>query len=701
LELAASIKIDSSQNSIQSLTASTEVISKPNPRKCLSSTDRTVLDYKYRPDVDGLRAVAVSVVLLFHAGLGFSGGFIGVDVFFVISGFLITGLILKEQGLGTFSLANFWVRRIRRILPAATTLVISVLIAGYFLLLPNDYEDLGKATIAQQLMLSNFYFWKNTGYFDGAAEVKPLLHTWSLAVEEQFYLGYPLLLMFLHPFGRRFTIMVLSCLAIGSLAISQYGVNHYPSASFFLLPTRAWELLMGGLVCFMPQSYRAKPWFLEGASWISISAILACAWCYSSKTPFPGISALVPCTAAAVLIHVNSMAPSTTAVLLASKPMIFLGLISYSLYLWHWPIFAFWRTWFGEPEYTASLVLLSISVVAAVASWRFIETPFRRPKRSFQNSLYYKTAMLSSIVVIAVAAFIFTKGGLIGRYSASDMLLFENALPQVPRCSLEKAERGDFPRIGANDANSPKVLVWGDSHLQSLANVIGDSLANANINAAYAAHEGFPPLLEVWCVGRPRDQILRWNRAVMQFIQTQRVSEVVLVARWTIYMEGRANGDKSMLVVDSESEARRENFAEEAMARSLDRTVKALQELGVRVWVVRQVPEQEGDPAKSILKGRILKAKEVSGTSLAWNVEHHRKANQIINQMAKSRVRLLDTWHYCFDEKENSIIFDGVRTLYKDDNHLSSHGAQYLLSKLFAEFTSEVSDSLQEAMPNP
>jgi peptidoglycan/LPS O-acetylase OafA/YrhL len=203
-----------------------------------------MIEFKYRPDIDGLRAVAVSMVLLFHAGLGFPGGYVGVDVFFVISGFLITGLILKEQKAGTFTLANFWMRRIRRIIPAATVMVATVLIAGFFLLLPTDYVELGQSSIAQQLMLSNVYFWRSTGYFSGFAELKPLLHTWSLAVEEQFYIGYPFLIIILSRFRRRNIALFIALLTAVSFATSQYGVEHYPNATYYLLPTRAWELLI-------------------------------------------------------------------------------------------------------------------------------------------------------------------------------------------------------------------------------------------------------------------------------------------------------------------------------------------------------------------------------------------------------------------------------------------------------------------------
>ena len=189
-------------------------------------------------------------------------------------------------------------------------------------------------------------FWQNTGYFDGPADLKPLLHTWSLAVEEQFYLGYPLLLILLKRVGRGTTPIVLALLALGSLVLSQYGVNHHPSATFFLLPTRAWELLIGGLICFMPKPTRITPWILNLLSWLSLAAIFAAGWIFTPATPFPGFSALAPCGATAVIIYANSQKPTYPAAILSWRPVVLVGLLSYSLYLWHWPILALWKYWF-------------------------------------------------------------------------------------------------------------------------------------------------------------------------------------------------------------------------------------------------------------------------------------------------------------------------------------------------------------------
>ena len=185
-----------------------------------------MFEFKYRPDVDGLRAIAVVLVMLFHAGLGFPGGFIGVDVFFVISGFLITGLILKEQRSESFRLSHFWIRRIRRIIPASTFVVMTTLVAGFFVLLPSDYQGLAKSAIAQQSLLSNIYFWRHTGYFAGNAELMPLLHTWSLAVEEQFYIGYPFLLLFLSRFSRRIMVASIVVLTGFSVRRQRMGSTH-------------------------------------------------------------------------------------------------------------------------------------------------------------------------------------------------------------------------------------------------------------------------------------------------------------------------------------------------------------------------------------------------------------------------------------------------------------------------------------------
>jgi peptidoglycan/LPS O-acetylase OafA/YrhL len=261
----------------------------------------------YRPEIDGLRAIAILTVVFYHVGLGCPGGYIGVDVFFVISGYLISSLILREMREGTFSLAGFWERRVRRIFPALAACVMATLVAGWFLLLPEDLENLGKSTVAQTLLAANIYFWRTTNYFASANEAKPLLHTWSLAVEEQFYLLFPLLLLacFRFPALRRpRTLVILILLGlVGSLSVAVWGVKHQPYATFFLLPTRAWELLCGVLVAALPVSAIPTSRLVrESASWLGLAAILLPVWLYGETTPFPGLAALPPCLGTALFI---------------------------------------------------------------------------------------------------------------------------------------------------------------------------------------------------------------------------------------------------------------------------------------------------------------------------------------------------------------------------------------------------------------
>ena len=231
-------------------------------------------ELRYRPDVDGLRAVAVVLVLLFHANLGWAGGFVGVDVFFVISGFLITGVIRKQQHAGTFTMRNFWVRRIRRIIPASILMVGGTLIIGSVVLFRSDFRELVYSAVAQLVMLANVFFWQQTGYFAGSAELKPLMHMWSLAVEEQFYLGYPFLLVLLNRTSNKTAGRVLASIAILSFALSVWGVHHYPRATFFLLPARAWEMLLGGLIWFVPPPKKLTQWKSEALSWFALAGIL-------------------------------------------------------------------------------------------------------------------------------------------------------------------------------------------------------------------------------------------------------------------------------------------------------------------------------------------------------------------------------------------------------------------------------------------
>lgn len=632
----------------------------------------SMIDFRYRPDVDGLRAVAVILVLLFHADLGFSGGFIGVDVFFVLSGFLITGLILKEQEAEKFKLANFWIRRIRRIIPAATVLVIAVLVAGFFVLLPGDYADLGKSAIAQQLMLSNVYFWQNTGYFDGPAELKPLLHTWSLAVEEQFYLGYPFLLVLLHLLGRRAMVTMLAALAIVSLVVSQYGVIHYPSATFFLLPTRAWELLIGGLIWFIPKQRLSKPWLSSSVSWLSLAAILVAGWFYNSTTPFPGLTALVPCIATAAFVYFNSNRLSFPAAALATKPVVFVGLISYSLYLWHWPILVFLRyLQDGEPSLPMRLGALLASLSLAYLSWRFVETPFRKLTllRSGRSVAFF--AALCSLGVVLIGTAIYRSDGVPYRYPREVVAILSTMRERGPRHDVPENDvtANKLPHFGALSEN-PKILIWGDSHAMCMAPALDAICLKRHIGGVFATHNGTLPLIG-FSNSRDWSAPRSFNDSVLKYIIKKDIRIVVLAGYWS-------------------RDADRKEFSQ-----CYRDTIEQLLKAGCFVVVVQDNPQQKLTPTKAI--ARYMKL-ERDLSELGISLEDHRQcqaaANVILNSLKHENLCVINPAPFLTDDNGRCRIVMGDVSLYYDNNHLSVAGANRLIP-MFEQVLEQYEESLR------
>src|SRR5882724_53425 len=340
-------------------------------------------NFRYRPEIDGLRAVAVLSVVLYHAGFGCSGGYIGVDVFFVVSGFLITSLIWSDLEKGRFTFANFWERRARRIVPALVVVTLVTLVIGAVLLLPADLKNLGRASASQAVFTANIHYWLDSGYFAGESAEKPLLHTWSLAVEEQFYLIVPFIMWLTYRTkvlrGRAAVISILLTGFIISLALSIYGIHdfRFPSATFYLLPTRAWELLTGAIVAFLP----ALPGLLgrrvtrELLSLSGLALILYPVLFYTAETPFPGLAALPPCLGTALLIlangRIDSKAPTVIGRILSIRAVVFIGLISYSLYLWHWPLLAFSRYRAYAPLTVGNrIAIVAVGFALAVLSWK-------------------------------------------------------------------------------------------------------------------------------------------------------------------------------------------------------------------------------------------------------------------------------------------------------------------------------------------
>jgi peptidoglycan/LPS O-acetylase OafA/YrhL len=352
---------------------------------------------RYRPEVDGLRALAVLPVIFFHAGFDlFSGGFVGVDIFFVISGYLITSIILTEVKAGTFSLLNFYERRARRILPALFLVVAACIPFAWLWLTPSHMREFTASVRYLAAFVSNIYFYKESGYFGPKAELEPLLHTWSLSVEEQYYVLYPLLVLTLWKYAPRALPFALLGFAVGSLTYANQEVVQDSYAAFFLLPSRFWELMLGSVLAFLVVQGTLKVKGNQAASLLGLCLILYAVFAFSNDTPTPSVYTLIP-TVGAALILLCATAETRVGALLGSKAFVGLGLISYSAYLWHQPIFAFARHRnLADPSPPLMLTLVLLSLALAWLSWAYVEQPFRRRDWIKQMQVFVIASLLSA-----------------------------------------------------------------------------------------------------------------------------------------------------------------------------------------------------------------------------------------------------------------------------------------------------------------
>jgi peptidoglycan/LPS O-acetylase OafA/YrhL len=436
----------------------------------------------YRPDIDGLRAVAVLSVLFFHFGVdSFSGGFIGVDVFFVISGFLITRLIIDATDNQSFTFGGFYLRRARRLLPALLFTILGSFIVGCVIFSPQHLQRLGGSALHGILSISNFFFWSESGYFDADAKVKPLLHLWSLSVEEQFYFIWPLTLVLLQKasLSRITTPLTFLLLGVASWAFAEWFLQSDPSGAFYLLPSRIVEFCMGAMMVWLV-GISARPWIREVALMSGLILIGYAAISFTKQTPFPGTNALIPCLGTSLAIFGGSS--RLVGALLRSTPMVFTGLISYSLYLCHWPIYVFYL-YVTDSDQLGPLQIVGLtflSFVVATLMYRFVERPFRFTKPGPQAVLASTRFALGCSLIALVAAYLaassWANGGWYWRFGNSKELA---EIFDLDRLQIETMDYGGKHLHGAAfPQDNKRILVVGDSHALSVGMGLHQSLAN-------------------------------------------------------------------------------------------------------------------------------------------------------------------------------------------------------------------------------
>lgn len=649
----------------------------------------------YRADVDGLRAIAVGTVVLFHAGIEtFSGGYVGVDVFFVISGFLITKIILLDIKANEFTIKNFYDRRIRRIFPLLFSMMLACMLASSWLLLPTDFYNLGLSVIATTLFASNIYFWLKSGYFDAPAELNPLLHTWSLAVEEQFYIFHPLALAALHRFfaPRRISHVVISVLVL-SLVFSLWSVGTYPTTAFYLVLSRAWELLVGAVLALGVVPAIRDPRLREASA---IAGLLLIGWSalsFSATTPFPGAAALPPCIGAALIIHAGTSGETVVGRLLALRPVVFVGLISYSLYLWHWPVLVLLKHYLSVTRLppSATLVALATATVLATLSWRFIEQPFRDRRRIARRLVFAAgggaMALASVLGVLVVAG-----DGLPVRFDREIVELeaaVKDVSPRREEClarTPDAARRGRLCVMGASGGDvPPSFILWGDSHAAAFMPAIGKVAARGGQAGLLAANAACAPLIGVTRPGRGSDyRCPTFNDAVLAVVRANTsLKRVILAARWGLSAEGyryKEESGEAEFINDARSTTIGPAENRAVFVRGLRRLLAALRDAGKQVIIIGPVPEIGWDVPKWLAMRRLamqrgVETQEDIAPTYGEFLARQGFVIRTLNALATEYGAKLIFPHEVLCTHDACRIESLRRPLYIDDDHLSRSGA--------------------------
>ncbi len=639
---------------------------------------KTLARIQYRPEIDGLRAVAVLAVVLFHLDVGISGGYVGVDVFFVISGFLITSIISADLKAGTFSLKSFWIKRVRRLAPASFAMLIGTLLLGLMILLPSELMSLVKAQLAQVVLFANYHFAYRIDYFDPIAGLNPVLHSWSLAVEEHFYLLLPLLLCLFYRRGRRAVLAGLGGLLVLSLAYSIWQVERDPQPAFFLLQSRAWELLIGCcLACLSSHSVDLEKTsvFRTAICFLSMTGLLYCFWSYDESTVFPGANAILPCLATAGLIY-GTQAPNPITRILRLRIMVGIGLISYSLYLWHWPLIVFTKLGFtSEFTWPIATALFAASFLMAYLSWRFVEQPFRKRTWLASNKRLTYAVLSLGLAFVVLPLWIVELNGLPNRYDASLKDVVHAGMTSRFRTdTTQEIQTRGLPKVGIKEGK-PTFLIWGDSQTRMISEMVDALCLESQMTGYIATRNSTPSLLEMGVGGRSDQQ--EFNEAILAEIKQYQIKNVILVARWSAYLKPK-QGLMSY-------------YEPPVFDRAFKKTIDSLHAIGVKVWVMHQIPDQELDISRAIMNANKQGKPVPFGISQRQHENQQEPINTIFQRYANyPDLEFLPVVQFCF-ENGQSLIGTHSAKYYTDKTHLSQIGSEVLIRPVLEPVLQEIS----------
>lgn len=628
----------------------------------------------YRADIDGLRAVAVLLVMLFHLDFGVPGGYIGVDVFFVISGYLITGIITKQLDDSRFSLIEFYSRRARRILPALVVVLACTTVAACLILLPTDLERYSKSLVAAILSVSNFWFWSQGGYFGPASGMEPLLHTWSLGVEEQFYLCLPISLLLFHRWWPKRVPMFLLVVSVISFIATLYFAPIRGTAVFYLSPFRAWELVMGGMLSVMKfpvvRNHFARNIF--GLS--ALMLVLIPAWIFDSETSVPWM--LLPCLGAATIIWIGGSGDAISRKFLTWRPVVLIGLISYSLYLWHWPIVVLAKHAAGDLGVFTRVCLGLLTLGLAAATWRFIEMPFR-DKRRVKTGRFAACTASALVVLVSFSAYAVVADGVPARFDAKVVRLDKDRIRNVvrPECINYRGKKIDDAsacRIGASVR--PTILVWGDSYAHAMLPAFSVALEKEGKAALFVSESGCPPLpsARISYAGRDNWRCREFNSRIMKWIGSRQPFEAIVIsAAWDAYLSdisgyklsAHHNTNPTVVLTNELS----------SLATSITRISDK-----TKILVLTQTPAYRSSVPLAMIKSHLGSEPFDEMTSAEWDSESSKSRSSFRAASSHQNIEIIDTAEWFCAQGACKYSNSEGEPYYYDHGHLNERGAGFV-----------------------
>jgi peptidoglycan/LPS O-acetylase OafA/YrhL len=640
----------------------------------------------YRPDIDGLRSIAVLLVLFYHAGLKiFPGGFIGVDVFFVISGYLISTIIYREISEGTFTFRQFYKRRIQRLTPALFTVLFAVTIAAYFILLPNDLYSYTKSLLAAALSVSNIFLWREYGgYFDGGSENVPLLHTWSLSIEEQYYLIWPIyLIIFYKLFPKRLLLPATVFIFFASLFLSQWVANITFGASYYLLPTRMFQLAAGSIMAIIWAKIPATTrYYNDFISIVGIILIIGSALLLNKSSLFPGFNAVYVTIGTSMLIYSGKENIGIINKILSLKPFVFIGLISYSLYLWHWPIIVYTRYTGVKITPYISAILIIISIVIAWISWKFVEQQFRYGKKyNFQN-IFIRLFLAPLFILMLIVGYFYCTGGATHRYSA-DILLMDKAIaskPEISRndCHSTSRQNKTCPRndcrLGVREKENIDAFMIGDSHANHFTGFIDEIAKKSKISVQDYTLDACLPVFDLYWGrnGHYANLCKERNDLSIKHIEENHFSYVILAGEWPNNMSYKS------VFVDNRPLDSEEKFKIVFM-KAFQRTIKTIVKSGAVPVIIKDNPLCGNSGPRCSINRVVFGATSKCETLRSEAEKNAAFMDFILNQIKGEypQLKVIDPLSVMCDQELCYSELNGI-PLYRDSNHLNDISSKEL-----------------------